>query len=160
MANASWDSFRVLLQEESRLLGELNTVALAMSDALVHKDLDRINATERRLEGQRILHHTARRARLQMQSTGFGELTLEQVCAYAPGPMRRVFQQISRDMAIKGISLAMTVNNNKALILAGMERLQKTVELIHDAMTEKTGTYKRRGIVPKQNSSVIVSRKA
>jgi hypothetical protein len=63
-------------------------------------------------------------------------------------------------MSIKGISLAITVNNNKALILAGMERLQKTVELIHESMTETTGTYKRRGNVPKANSSVIVSRKA
>jgi hypothetical protein len=41
-----------------------------------------------------------------------------------------------------------------------MERLRKTVELIHDAMTESTGTYKRRGNVPKSTSSVIVSRKA
>jgi hypothetical protein len=158
--SASWDGFRALLQEESRILGELNTVALAMTEALVQKDLDRINASERRLEGQRILHQTARRKRLQMQVAGFGELTLEQVCAYAPGPMRRVFQQLSREMSIKGISLAITVNNNKALILAGMERLQKTVEMIHDAMTETTGTYKRRGTVPKSTSSVIVSRKA
>jgi len=74
--------------------------------------------------------------------------------------MRRVFQQLSREMSIKGISLAITVNNNKALILAGMERLRKTVEMIHDAMTESTGTYKRRGTVPKSTSSVIVSRKA
>ena len=62
-------------------------------------------------------------------------------------------------MSIKGISLAITINNNKALILAGMERLRKTVELIHDAMTESTGTYKRRGTFPRP-SSVIVSRKA
>jgi hypothetical protein len=158
--SASWDGFRGLLQEETRLLGELNTVAIAMTDALVQRDVDRINASERKLEGQRILHQTARRKRLQMQVAGFGELTLEQVCAYAPGPMRRGFQQLSREMSIKGISLAITVNNNKALILAGMDRLQKTVEAIHEAMTESTGTYKRRGTVPKPNSSVIVSRKA
>lgn len=158
--SASWDGFRALLQEESRVLGELNTVALAMTDALVQKDVDRINSSERKLEGQRIVHQQARRKRLQMQQAGFGELTLEQVCAYAPGPMRRGFQQLSREMSIKGISLAITVNNNKALILAGMDRLQKTVELIHEAMTETTGTYKRRGTVPKSQSSVIVSRKA
>jgi hypothetical protein len=158
--SASWDGFRALLQEESRVLGELNVHALAMTEALVVKDLDRINASERKLEGHRVLHQQARRKRLQMQEAGFGELTLEQVCAYAPGPMRRAFQQLSREMSIKGISLAITVNNNKALILAGMERLQKTVEMIHEAMTESTGTYKRRGIVTKPNSSVIVSRKA
>jgi len=158
--NASWDGFRALLMEESRILGDLNTYALAMTEALVQKDLDKINASERKLEGHRILHQQARRKRHQMQQAGFGELTLEQVCAYAPGPMRRGFQQVSRELSIKGISLAITVNNNKALILAGMERLQKTVELIHEAMTETPGTYKRRGNVPKANSSVIVSRKA
>jgi FlgN protein len=158
--SASWDGFRALLQEESRVLGELNTVALSMTEALVQKDVDRINASERKLEGQRLLHQQARRKRMQMQQAGFGELTLEQVCAYAPGPMRRAFQQLSREMSIKGISLAITVNNNKALILAGMDRLQKTVELIHEAMTETAGTYKRRGTVPKRQSSVIVSRKA
>jgi hypothetical protein len=158
--SASWDGFRALLQDESKILGDLNTHALAMTEALVHKDLDKINSSERRLEGQRLLHQQARRKRLEMQSAGFGELTLEQVCAYAPGPMRRAFQQLSREMSIKGISLAITVNNNKALILSGMERLQKTVELIHEAMTETTGTYKRRGTVPKSQSSVIVSRKA
>ena len=160
MSAASWDAFRALLQEEGRLLGELNTVALAMTDGLVKKDLDKINASERRLEGQRILHQQARKKRLQMQKAGFGDLTLEQVCAYAPGPMRRAFQQLSREMSIKGISLSITIDNNKALILAGMERLQKTVELIHEAMTETTGTYKRRGIVPKAQGSVIVSRRA
>jgi hypothetical protein len=75
----------------------------------VQKDLDRINSSERKLEGQRILHQTARRKRLQMQVAGFGELTLEQVCAYAPGPMRRIFQQLSREMSIKGISVSLTL---------------------------------------------------
>ena len=158
--SASWDSFRALLQEECRLLGDLSTAAMALTDALVNNDAERISATERRLEGQRVVHVQAQRQRLAMQKAGFGELTLEQVCAYAPGPMRRVFQGISRDMTIKGISLAMTVNNNKALILAGMERLQKTVALIQASMTETTGTYKRRGVVSKPAGSVIVSRNA
>ena len=65
--SASWDGFRALLQEESRILGELNVVALAMTEALVQKDIEKINASERRLEGQRILHQQARRKRLQMQ---------------------------------------------------------------------------------------------
>lgn len=138
--SASWYGFRALLQEESCVLGELNTHALALTEALVQKEAYQINASERRLEGHRILHQQARRKRRQMQEAGFGEFTLEQVCAYAPGPMRRSFQQLSREMSIKGISLAITVNNNKALILAGLERLQRTVELIHDAMTETTGT--------------------
>ena len=158
--SASWDAFRALLVEEARLLGELNTAALVLTRALVRRDVDAINAAERKLEGQRILHQNAQRRRLHMQRTGFGELTLEQVCAYAPGPMRRVFLNLSRDMTIKGISLAITVNNNKSLLIAGMERLQRTVQLIHDSMIESTGTYKRRGVVPKADGSVIVSRKA
>jgi hypothetical protein len=158
--SASWDGFRALLAEESRLLGELGKAALMMTNALVARDVDAINASERKLEGQRIMHQLAMRRRLQMQRTGFGELTLEQVCAYAPGPMRRVLLNLSRELTINGISLSITVNNNKALVIAGMDRLQKTVQLIHDAMTESTGTYKRRGIVPKPDGSVIVSRKA
>ena len=158
--SASWDGFRALLQEESRLLGELNTAALTLTEALVQNDVTRINASERRLESARIMHQQAQRRRAQMQRAGFGELKLEQVCGYAPGPTRRIFQGLSRELTIKGISLAITVNNNKALILAGMERLQKTVQLIHEAMTESTGTYKRRGVVPKPDGSVIVSRKA
>jgi hypothetical protein len=158
--SASWDGFRALLAEEAQLLGELGRAALVMTSALVARNVGAINDAERKLERQRILHQNAQRRRLQMQQTGFGELTLEQVCAYAPGPMRRVFLNLSRDITIKRISLAITVNKNKALLIAGMERLQKTVELIHDTMTESTGTYKRRGIVPKPDGSVIVSRKA
>jgi hypothetical protein len=158
--SASWDGFRALLAEEARVLGELGSVALALTSALVARDVAAINTIERRLEGQRILHQHAKRARLQMQRAGFGDLTLEQVCAYAPGPMRRVLQNISRELTIKGISLAITVKNNKVLLIAGMDRLQKTVQLIHETMTESTGTYKRRGVVKKADGSVIVSRKA
>jgi hypothetical protein len=158
--SASWDGFRALLADEARLLGDLGSAALVLTTALVARDANGINAAERKLEGQRILHQQAQRRRLAMQKTGFGDLTLEQVCAYAPGPMRRVFLNLSRDITIKGISLAITVNNNKALVVAGMDRLQKTVQLIHDAMIESTGTYKRRGTVPKADGSVIVSRKA
>jgi hypothetical protein len=158
--SASWESFRSLLVEENRLLADLNQAALGLTDALVANDADRISQVERKLEAARILHTEGQRKRRAMQQAGFGDLTLEQVCAYAPGPMRRVFQGLSRELTIRGISLAITVNNNKALILAGMERLQKTVGLIQEAMTESTGTYRRRGVIPKPAGSVIVSRKA
>lgn len=158
--SASWESFRTLLQEESRLLGELNAAAVGLTDALVANDVERIHSCERRLESCRILHAEGQRKRHLMQKAGFRDLTLEQVCAYAPGPMRRVFQGLARELTVHGISLAITVNNNKALILAGMERLQKTFALIQDAMTESTGTYRRRGTVPKAGGSVIVSRRA
>jgi hypothetical protein len=158
--SASWEGFRTLLVEESKLLGRLNQAALSLTDALVQNDGERIGAAERKLEAARIMFAEGQRKRRAMQRAGFGDLTLEQVCAYAPGPMRRIFQGLSRELTIRGISLAITVNNNKALIAAGMERLQKTVSLIQEAMTESTGTYRRRGIVPKPSGSVIVSRKA
>jgi hypothetical protein len=158
--SASWDGFRALLVEEGRALGELGRVSLEMTSALVRRDVDAINAAERQLEGLRILHEMAKKRRLAMQKAGFGDLTLEQVCAYAPGPMRRVFLNLSRDLTIKGISLAITLGNNKALVTAGLERLQNTVRLIHDTMVESTGTYKRRGTVQQPSGSVIVSRKA
>jgi hypothetical protein len=64
------------------------------------------------------------------------------------------------EVATRGISLQLTVNNNKALILAGMHRLTQTVEVLQRTMTEQPGTYRRRGIVPLASGSVIVSRKA
>jgi hypothetical protein len=41
-----------------------------------------------------------------------------------------------------------------------MERLARTVAVLQRAGTEQTGTYRRRGIVPPPDGSVIVSRRA
>ena len=116
--SASWEGFRALLHEESRLLGDLNQAALALTDALVANDLQRINAAERRLEAARILHQEGKNRRSRMQRAGFGELTLEQVCAYAPGPMRRLFQGLARDLTIRGISLSITSSRNASALSA------------------------------------------
>jgi hypothetical protein len=64
------------------------------------------------------------------------------------------------ELGTHGIALRLTVSNNKSLILAGMDRLARTVAVLQRAGTEQTGTYRRRGVVPPPDGSVIVSRRA
>ncbi len=157
---SEWQQFGDLLTEESRLLGELGTAALGLTQALVDNDPDAIEAAERRLEAQLVLHATAFGQRTSMQKRGFRSLTLPQVCAYAPPSLRRALHATAQEITVRGIALKLTVSNNKALILAGMERLARTVAVMQRAGTEQPGTYKRRGTVPPPSGSVIVSRRA
>jgi GNAT superfamily N-acetyltransferase len=157
---SEWQKFDELLSEEARLLVELVGAALGLTDALVANDPAAIEKCERRLEAQRVLHGTAFAQRVAMQRRGFGTLTLQQVCAYAPAALRRRLQALVHEIGTRTIELQLTVSNNKALILAGMERLAKTVQVLQRAGTEQTGTYKRRGVVPPPDGSVIVSRRA
>ncbi|GAC1616287.1 MAG: hypothetical protein NVS4B13_10180 [Candidatus Elarobacter sp.] len=155
-----WEKFAELLAEENRLLGALGAAALVLTDALVVNEPETIETAERRVEGQRVLHGTAYTQRVTMQRRGFGTLTLPQVCAYAPPALRRTMYATAHELDRRGISLALTVSNNKALILAGIERLARTVAVLQRAGTEQTGTYRRRGVVPPPDGSVIVSRRA
>jgi len=155
-----WQQFGEMIAEECRLLGELGTAALALTDALVQNDPDAIEAAERRVEARRVLHGTAYAQRIAMQRRGFGKLTLAQVCAYAPPALRRTMYATMHEIGTRGIALKLTVSNNRALILAGMERLARTVAVLQRAGTEQTGTYRRRGVVPPPDGSVIVSRRA
>lgn len=157
---SEWQRFAELLEAESRLLGDLGNAALRLTDALVANDPDAIEAAERRVEGQLVLHGGAYSARVSMQNRGFGTLTLPQVCAYAPPVLRRTMYATMHEIDTRGIALKLTVSNNRALILAGMERLARTVAVLQRAGTEQTGTYRRRGIVPPPDGSVIVSRRA
>lgn len=157
---SEWQKFAELLGEENRLLGELTGAAMRLTDALVNNEPAAIEAAERRLEAQRVLHGTAYAQRVAMQRRGFGTLTLEQVCAYAPGPLRRWMYGTVHQIVTRGTELRLSVSNNKALILAGLERLARTVAVLQRAGTEQTGTYRRRGIVPPPEGSVIMSRRA
>jgi len=152
--------FSELLADENRLLGDLGEAALALTDALVVNDPDAIEAAERVVEARRVLHGSAYAQRVAMQRRGFGTLTLMQVCAYAPPPLRRSTYATVREIETRGMSLRLTVANNKSLILAGMDRLARTVAVLQRAGTEQTGTYRRRGVVPPPDGSVIVSRRA
>jgi len=155
-----WQQFGDMIGEESRLLGELGAAALVLTDALVRNDPDAIEAAERRVEARQVLHGTAYAQRIAMQRRGFGELTLAQVCTYAPPALRGQFYGIAHELATSSAGLKMTVSNNKSLILAGMERLARTVAVLQRAGTEQTGTYRRRGVVPPPDGSVLVSRRA
>ncbi len=157
---SEWQQFCDLLVEENRVLGVLGTAALGLTDALVTNDANAIEPAERRVEGQRVLHGMAYAQRIAMQRRGFGTLTLAQVCAYAPPALRRTMYATAHEITTRGIALQITVSNNKALILAGMERLARTVAVLQRAGTEQTGTYRRRGVVPPPDGSVIVSRRA
>ncbi|MBV8299520.1 MAG: hypothetical protein JO083_08270 [Candidatus Eremiobacteraeota bacterium] len=157
---SQWQKFAQLLGEENRLLAELNGAALALTAALVQNEPEAIELAERRLEAQRVLHGTAYAQRIAMQRAGFGTLTLDQVCAYAPGTLRRWMYGTVHQIVTRGTELRLTVANNKSLILAGLERLARTVAVLQRAGTEQTGTYRRRGIVPPPEGSVIVSRRA
>lgn len=155
-----WQQFGAMIAEECRLLNELGAAALALTDALVVNDPDAIDVAERRVEARRVLHGTAYAQRVAMQRRGFGTLTLAQVCAYAPPALRGRFYGIAHELETSSTALKMTVSNNKSLILAGMERLARTVAVLQRAGTEQTGTYRRRGVVPPPDGSVIVSRRA
>ncbi len=157
---SQWQRFMALLDDERRHLRELGEAALAMTDALVRNDPDVVENTQRLVEARRVLHGTAYAQRIAMQRRGFGTLTLRQVCAYAPPPLRRTVYGAVRDIETQSIALRLTVSNNKALILAGMDRLKRTVAVLQRAGTEQTGTYRRRGIVPPPDGSVLVSRRA
>jgi hypothetical protein len=157
---SEWARFSELLAEECHLLGALGDAALGLTDALVVNDPDAIDHAERRVEAQRVLHGTAHAQRIAMQQRGFGKLTLAQVCAYAPPALRRPMHGTMHELGTRGIALRLTVSNNKSLILAGMDRLARTVAVLQRAGTEQTGTYRRQGVVPPPDGSVIVSRRA
>jgi hypothetical protein len=159
-AAASWQGFVDLLVEENARLAELGTAALAMTDALVSGSPADLEATDRKLERARILYVQANERRAKLMAQGFGKLTLQQVCAYAPGPLRRTVYHTLHEMRTRGIALRITVGNNKSLIRAGLKRLENTIGVLQKCLTEQPGTYKRRGNVPLASGSVLVSRRA
>ena len=95
-----------------------------------------------------------------MQQRGFGKLPLSKVCGYAPGPVRRQLKGAMAELRGRTIAIRITNRNNKALIAAGMMRLRKTVFTLQQSAAEKPGTYKRRGLVPPPNASILVSQRA
>src|ERR1035437_1984007 len=150
---SEWQRFAELLADENRLLGELGGAVLGLTVALVVNDPDAIELAERRVEANRVLHGTAYAQRVAMQQHGFGKLTLAQVCAYAPPALHRSMYATMHELGTHGIALRLTVSNNKSLILAGMDRLARTVAVLPRAGTEQTGAYRRRGAVPPAHRS-------
>jgi hypothetical protein len=153
MSAGSWQAFADVLSEENRCLGELGASALAMTSVLVL-------GTASEIEAKRVLHAQARVRRTTMMKSGFGELTLGQVCSYAPRALRRSVYLSLRDLRVRGIGLRITVGNNRALITAGLKRISSTIAVMQKNSGESNGTYRRRGVLTPANGSLIVSRKA
>lgn len=160
MSAGSWQAFADVLGEENRALGELGATALAMTNVLVFGTAAEIEAADRDVEAKRVQHGQAHLRRVVMMKGGFGDLSLAQVCGYAPGPLRRSVYVSLRELRTRGIALRITAGNNKALITAGLARIDSTIAVMQKNFTEQTGTYRRRGTVTPSNGSVIVSRKA
>jgi hypothetical protein len=160
MSAGSWQLFADALAAESECLGELGAAALAMTSALVFGPAADIEASDRSVDARRVLHAQAHLRRITMMKAGFGDLTLRQVCGYAPGPLRRGVFSSLRDLRTRGVALQITVGNNKALINAGLARIASTIAVMQKALSEQTGTYRRRGTMTTPNGSLIVSRKA
>lgn len=155
----SWDAFASALQDESALLARVADAAQRLTKALVENDVDRIASIEREIDTARKAYQSASGKRRGMQVRGFGALTLRQVCAYAPRPLWASLNQRLSELTATSISLGITTNNNKALILGGMDRLMKVTAALQKAHSDGPGTYKRRGHVAPPSNSVLVSSK-
>jgi len=156
----SWNSFADMLRAERDQIRVLNVIAMELTNALVENDTTAISLAERKLEVEQSRHNAVFLRRVETQKRGFGDITIASVIAYAP---REIAWNLYGDMCEIQVStrgLALTNENNKSLILAGMDRLMRTVAFIQRAGTEQPGTYKRRGTVPPPDGSVLVSRRA
>ena len=156
----SWDAFLNALHEEASLLMRVHDAAQRLTKALVANDVTEISTVERELDSARQAYQTASGKRRGMQVRGFGSLTLRQVCAYAPRSMWPLLGQRLQELTTTSIALGITTNNNKALILSGMDRLMKVTAALQKAHNDGPGTYKRRGFLPPPSNSVLMSSKA
>ncbi|MFN2529584.1 MAG: hypothetical protein ABR584_12805 [Candidatus Baltobacteraceae bacterium] len=155
----SWEAFAQALLNESTSLGRLNDSARKLTSALVENSTLEIETAERTLDACRIEHQKLVATRRGMQVRGFGTMSLRDLCAYAPRNMAYQFNQRLAEITYGTTSLSITNNNNKALILGGMQRLMNVTSLLQRSSTENTGTYKRRGFATTPNASVLVSSK-
>ncbi len=155
----SWETFAAAMHEESRALHGLNVAALGLTRVLVHGDPEKILAADRALNAARAEHQAACGKRRGMQVRGFGSMTLQQVCAYAPRPVAAQISARLAELRYGARALGITNSNNKSLIASGIERLVKVTAKLQETATERTGVYKRRGYVAPPGASVLVSSK-
>jgi len=160
MAADSWDAFVTALSDETQALALVKECAGELTRALIAGSPGVITAAERKLDASRIAYAQKCSVRRGMQARGFGQLTLRQVCGYAPRPLALQMGQKLSELATLSIGVGLSVANNKALIQAGMDRLVKVTGALQKASSDDAGTYKRRGFVPPPRNSVLVSRSA
>jgi hypothetical protein len=156
----SWESFTGALQEESAALTRVHECAQRLTQALVHNVPAEIMVAERALDGARRAFQTSSVKRRNMQSRGFGKMTLRQVCRYAPRRLSPTLGQRLYELTTLSINVKISSSNNKALIASGMERLIKITSAMQRAANAEPKTYKRRGFVPPPTNSVLVSSRA
>lgn len=156
----SWDAFAQALADESASISQLQHTTRALMESLVEGDPDKILAADADVNRARLAHQNACGKRRGMQARGFGTMTLQQVCGYAPRQYAGQFNQRLAEITYGSIQLGITISNNKALIMSGMDRLVKVTAKLQESATERTGVYKRRGYVRPPDASVIVSSQA
>lgn len=156
----SWEAFVEAVDAEAESMGKLHHCAIVLTRALVQNDAGIIRTASQELENYRKQHLSHAGKRRGMQRRGFGRLTLRDVCRYAPRPMQPRLQARLSQLFYYVSSMRITNENNRALVVSGMDRLLKIVEVLRQAQGEKTGTYRRRGVNRKKDSSVIVSQQA
>ena len=155
----SWNVFLGVLREECAAFANLNAKAIAFSNALVENASEGITRAQEDVDAARTAYVAVFGRRRGMQQRGFGGISLRSVCAYAPPHLSGELTQRAAEIVYHATSLQIINSNNKALVLGGMERLIKTVAVIQRAQASPL-TYKRRGIVPPAESSLIMSKKA
>ncbi len=154
--NDSWESFIEALGRECAAFGVVNEKALEMSVALVQNVPERIHETQRALEAARKALVSARAQRRAMQQRGFGNLSLKKVSKFAPPAIAAQLSTRMRQLSYYTIKLDLINSNNRALILGAMERLMAVVAVMRRVQMQPL-TYKRRGMVPPPDRSMIVS---
>lgn len=153
----SWEAFGMALQEESASLKRLNAAAIHLTQVLVDGSPEAIMESDRALNAARAIHQNACAKRRGMQARGFGKMSLQQVCRYAPRHISPYLHRSLAEITFGSISLGITISNNKALIVAGLQRLVDVTHKMQEQATERTGVYKRRGFVAPPGASVLVS---
>ncbi|HEY9179875.1 MAG TPA: hypothetical protein VIO32_04095 [Candidatus Baltobacteraceae bacterium] len=157
--NDSWEAFGMALHEEAQSLQRLNAAAVHLTQVLVDGSPDAIMESDRALNAARAVHQAACSKRRGMQARGFGTMTLQQVCRYAPRHIAPYLHKALSEITYGSISLGITISNNKSLIVAGLQRLVDVTHKLQESATEKTGVYKRRGYIAPPGASVLVSSK-
>ena len=153
----SWEAFGMALHEEAASLQRLNAAAVHLTQVLVDGSPEAILESDRALNAARAVHQNACSKRRGMQARGFGQMSLQQVCRYAPRHIAPYLQRALSEITYGSISLGITISNNKSLIVAGLQRLVDVTHKMQEHATERTGVYKRRGYVAPPGASVLVS---
>jgi hypothetical protein len=156
-ASDSWEVFAGMLQAESAALQRLNSAAVYLTQILIDGSPQAILDADRLLNAARASHQEASAKRRGMQVRGFGSMTLQQVCNYAPRHMAAQMNHRLAELTYHSMSLGITLGNNRSLIAAGLDRLVKITSKLQQSVSERTGVYKRRGFVAPIGASVIMS---